>query len=1200
MKLKSILVGLTLGLAFSVPLLQADDTEIYTGAGSPPGSNGPIIILNLDVRPNTTATTCTGEAACKSYLDEDPNVSDDLWDLLHPDAKNRIATGSGPDRRLRLLELYSVVMHKVMNELLSRNLSVQIGMMVNHANNNNCSPGDSACSNGGFVLEDVKPLTTAYATQIKNKLQYIATIDKVVDGGSDPTGRSGDASGHSFQGKELYFEMFRYLTGQAIYNGHLGDRSFDSHSSQKDENLDQDWPTASWDTAAEDGSGSYVSPLDPNDPCSKVYAINVLHQVSNQEDGSDSAIAAAKSSGGTGATRTTYPDMIQFMRDADLGNPSEFPGSPDVAGEQGLISYFLSRNVNTTTNGYAQAGGTGSAYNLALPPDELVDTITNIFLEILTVSTTFVAASIPVNAFNRATVTNNVFFALFQAETSPVWPGNLKRLRLTSNQVFVDANGNNAIASDGRIKSDALTFWTNANGVDVQTADPDEGEVVGKDGRSVRRGGSGQQIPGFLSTDPAVRGDPGDNNSDPGARKMFTEPASYTNGIPADPLLAFNADDTALTGDAQFQTDLGASSQAQAEEYMRWLRGYAIDDLDSNPSTTDMRPWFMADALHSRPVPVNYGNRSGYTDSNQDIRILLGTNDGFFRMFRNSDAGGDNSPPNGEEVWAFAPRDALGNTGTLRLNQLNVKHPYGVDGAPTVWIQDNNGDGTIKSTNPDLDTAYAYFGLRRGGKSYYALDISDPDDPKMLWSVDSSTGSDTEELGLTFSQPQIAQVQYKATPTQVFVVAGGYNGEDDTTDTNTKDHNRGTVGATADDRNDDEGNAIYILDATDGSLVWKATYADPASVTTTEFQHTELKDSIPAEVALVDTNNDQLADRLYVIDTAARLWRGDMPSSTTEIRNKWALTLLADFGRHESNTVANDRRSFHGVDVVRSSDADGSYYGVVIGTGDRANPKEITHDNKLIVVKDRKVFDASTGTISDTTGLPYELDDLGDITDNCLQVDPDNCAVTPDLSIGWFMTLSETGEKVLSSPLTVSGTIFFSTYLPNAGVASSACLPSEGGGRAYAVRLDNGGAAFNLDTSNDGDADVNQETGMGADDRFIQLNTPGIPPDPVLVPPVVDLDPPPDPDSCTEDLDGDGIANCNDDDIDGDGVLNDDDNCLVTANTDQADADGDGVGDACEDTSTACGALVGTTFIPAVCPSNPTFWYQIEDPINPN
>ena len=218
----------------------------------------------------------------------------------------------------------------------------------------------------------------------------------------------------------------------------------------------------------------------------------------------------------------------------------------DVDGKQNVISYFLVDSPNNTTNGYASAGGTGNAIALGTDPQEMANTITNIFNQILSVSTTFVSASVPVNVFNRAEFLDDVYMALFEAEENgfPKWIGNLKKLKLTtdaSGDLFIgDASTPTpkpAFAADGRINFDALTFWTDPGGADVLAFDSSKGEIAGADGRSVNRGGAGQQIPGFLI------GSVGDNNFDLNARQVYTEPSSYTNGTAVD-LMALNANTT--------------------------------------------------------------------------------------------------------------------------------------------------------------------------------------------------------------------------------------------------------------------------------------------------------------------------------------------------------------------------------------------------------------------------------------------------------------------------------------------------------------------------------------------------------------------------------------------------------------------------------------------------------------------------------
>ncbi|MEJ2298038.1 MAG: hypothetical protein P8X94_05950 [Woeseiaceae bacterium] len=165
---------------------------------------------------------------------------------------------------------------------------------------------------------------------------------------------------------------------------------------------------------------------------------------------------------------------------------------------------------------------------------------------------------------------------------------------------------------------------------------------------------------------------------------------------------------------------------------------------------------------------------------------------------------------------------------------------------------------------------------------------------------------------------------------------------------------------------------------------------------------------------------------------------------------------------------------------------------VVIGSGNRPNPLDMDGmtTNYTFMLKDRHT---APGSGVDEN---IQLGQLGDVTSNCLQSDTP-CSV--DLTHGWRLMLTEPGEKVLATPLTITGKVFFTTYLPQAGTGATACSPSEGGGRLYAVSLQNATAVINYDTSDD-DAS-NPDAPSTVSDRSVELQSLGIPAEVVSIPP---------------------------------------------------------------------------------------------------
>jgi type IV pilus assembly protein PilY1 len=147
-----------------------------------------------------------------------------------------------------------------------------------------------------------------------------------------------------------------------------------------------------------------------------------------------------------------------------------------------------------------------------------------------------------------------------------------------------------------------------------------------------------------------------------------------------------------------------------------------------------------------------------------------------------------------------------------------------------------------------------------------------------MWTIEK--GGDFAELGYTFSNPRVGLVKTPSGPRPAVMFAGGY-------DTN-KDK-RGSVGT-----DDSEGNALFVVDAVTGSLIWKARRG-AGGAGSKVFEHPRLTDSIPSTLTVADMDGDGYTDRMVVGDTGGNIWRADIGGDDT---SKWKLSLLASVGRH--------------------------------------------------------------------------------------------------------------------------------------------------------------------------------------------------------------------------------------------------------------------------------------------------------------
>ncbi len=115
--------------------------------------------------------------------------------------------------------------------------------------------------------------------------------------------------------------------------------------------------------------------------------------------------------------------------------------------------------------------------------------------------------------------------------------------------------------------------------------------------------------------------------------------------------------------------------------------------------------------------------------------------------------------------WEFLP-----NLAELKANAPSGVHSvYGFDGSPVAFT---------KRVGNRLEKAWVFMGLRRGGRGYYALDVTNPDNPKLMWHVNADTAG-MSELGQSWAKPVVTSIPgYGDKPVLIF--GAGYSPAKDT------------------------------------------------------------------------------------------------------------------------------------------------------------------------------------------------------------------------------------------------------------------------------------------------------------------------------------------------------------------------------------------------------------------------------------
>ncbi|MFY8283555.1 PilC/PilY family type IV pilus protein [Pseudoalteromonas sp. SSMSWG5] len=632
----------------------------------------------------------------------------------------------------------------------------------------------------------------------------------------------------------------------------------------------------------------------------------------------------------------------------------------------------------------------GGDYLYADSSAALSEAIDKAFAALREESGAFTAPSIASNNTDQTRSRDALYYTMFYPNTNARWRGNLKKLKVSGDSI-IDAKGRAALNSNGIIDDNATTFWLPA------------GESP--DGNAVDLGGVNR----YLSDVSSI--------ANQGRKVLSDLSGRMLNFTPYRVIIHYGNRFNAAT--------VFESHPDEVFDLINWSRGLDVDDENEDGSVDDSRTDTFGDPLHSKPVTIDYGN--------DDVRILVGTNAGYLHMFQDKN-------DVLSESWAFIPRSLYKIIKPLRDNKKDTK-VYGVDGPISVFFDDKNNDGVVQSS----DRVWAFFGLRRGGNEYYALNITNPNSPRVMWGGPIVGGSGAfKELAQSWSKAQIAYINlkgYKDRPVLIF--GAGY-------DTN-KDNSRRT--------NDSKGRGIYIVDAETGKKIWALTPSENG------FQG---KHSIASDIALLDSDYDGYIDRLYAADTGGDVWRVDMP---TDNSRNWTHFKLASLG---GTHTSSDRRFFYKPTIARSvyskvsevvingkssvTRVDTPFDAVLIGSGNRTQPLSKAVNDQLFMLRDINTLTQSfTGNKVPNT---ITQSDLMNVSSDPFAKKLDSVEGFVKLEIelarfnGWYYNLPLQGEKSLAASTVIGGVAYFTSFAPaSANNKENQCTLSGGTGGLYAFHL---------------------------------------------------------------------------------------------------------------------------------------------------
>ncbi|MBT5330770.1 MAG: PQQ-binding-like beta-propeller repeat protein [Porticoccaceae bacterium] len=790
-------------------------------------------------------------------------------------------------------------------------------------------------------------------------------------------------------------------------------------------------PLANTDPDALSG-GSYNSPIVNSCQSNNIILLTDGQPTSdNDRNNSISNLAGVGTCPVDGASSTSsagscLDELAEHMATHDMST-----GVDGVSGTQTARVYTIGFDIDlpllqTTANkGQGQYFTVSNAF-------ELSSAFTSILVDILSDSSTFVAPAISVNAFNQLQHRDEIYFAVFRPNNSPRWTGNVKKFRIGSDGTIYDANNQPAIdPSTGYFADTAQDIWSNT-----------------VDGNNVDAGGFRDEMPD--------------------TRRVYT----YFGDNPS------NANLTGGSGAYQFTTSndsitrelLGLEESATNTErnsLILWGAGEDIFDDDGDTLNSDANH-FVGDALHSRPFLVTYG---GTQENPYDI-LYVGTNMGYIHAIDGA---------SGEELWSFIPDDLIKNIKYFQEGDASEPKVYGMDGEISLWVQESGADSDQDIEPADGDFVNLYAGMRRGGRDYYAFDVSNynPSNlagiyPILKWKINGGV-DEFNDLGQSWSRMIKATVDWNCSggncdQRDVLFFSGGYD---------TKHDDATTLGS------GDLGNAIYMIDAQSGELLWSVgSNSDTRGTHTHNLGLSDMAHSIPGSPNPVDVDADGIVDVMFAVDIAGNVFRFDMNDDTSSASNFATGGVI-----YELNEGTDFRRFYNQPDVVLTGDRGlEPYFNLVFGSGYMASPRDPDQNDAIFVLFEDDVF----GPPEVEGGIYYDTVTISELY-NPRGSGSDPADKYTNASDGYYIPLRGNGEKMLRPGLIFQDTVTYTSYVPDGNTNTDACSGGLiGGSRLYRIDLASGQNLLPPD-------DPGGEGEPGDPPDYIELVRPGIAPEGTII-----------------------------------------------------------------------------------------------------